>query len=244
MALLSIYNTTLPPKPVVKAFDGVNATTFPDLSAAYTSFLGTAEQSIGFDGLSGVLSPTQFTISHGVTFSNLTTGGGALPEGSAGSVQELDGYDGTFQPDGDTVYVNLANHSQPLTFQFATPVASVGSFVATGVEGTNHTLSITAFDTNSAILKQFTVATNLFGNSDNREAFWSITTDFPVIAKVSILNNNPTDFGNVLILDELAWSTTPAVSASAASTNNAHAELELDMAFADWGLDATEDWHL
>lgn len=213
VALLPIYNTTLPPKPVATSFNGAGATTFANLASDYATFLGAVENVIGFDGLSGAISPTEFTVSHGVTFSNLTALVGADVEGDSGIIEHLDGYDGTYEPDGDIVYANYPNHMQPLTFEFDTPVASVGSFLATGVEGSNHSLTVTAFDGDGAIIQQITVGTQLFANADNREAFWAIATDIPAISKVSILNNNPTDFGNALMIDNLAWSSMPAAAA-------------------------------
>ncbi len=240
VALLGIYNTTLPPKPVATAFNGAGQATFGDLATAYATFQGAAEQVIGFDGLSGPMSPTEFTVSHGVTFSNLTAVGGGDPEGPAGNVQQLDGYDGTYASNGNTVYANVPNHVQPLTFEFAMPVASVGSFVATGVEGTNHTLLVTAFDSEGAILTQLTVATQLFANSDNREGFWAIQTDQPAISKVSILNNNPTNFGNVLIVDNVAWSTTPAAAATLSIVQAATVAALADAALTEDGVTLTD----
>lgn len=187
------------------------------MQTGYANFLGTTENSITFDGLSGPISPTQFSVSHGVTFANLGLGG-ADNEGGA-TIQNLDGFDGTFQSDGDTVFSSYPNDVQPVTFTFDTPVSSVGSFVAIGKEGTIDTLTVTAFDATGAILTTLSVPTQLFADGDNRERFWAVTADQPAIAKISILNDSSVDFANAVILDTIAWSTTPALAASMASTS-------------------------
>jgi hypothetical protein len=212
---LSVYGSSLPPKPVLSTFDGANATTFATLQSQHAGFLGTPQNSLTFTGLSGVISPTQFTDSHGVTFSNLG-GIGAQAEGDPNSVENLDGYDGSYNAHGDTVYVTHPNHLAPLTIEFTSPVAEVGSFVATGVQGSPHSLTITAFDASGAILTTLSVPTQLFADAHNREGFWAVKADAAVISKVSILNDNSVNFGNALIVDNLAWSTQPSGTGSAA----------------------------
>ena len=210
------YGSSLPPTPLVDSFDGTGAANFAALQAAHAAFLGTTDTSLTFTGVSGVITPTQFTVSHGITFSNLDLIGGDN-EGSV-AIENLDGYDGSYQPDGDTVYANYPNHLQPLTFEFDTPVARVGSFVAIGAQGPINTLTITAFDSTGAILQSLSVPTQSFTDSDNREGLWALSVDAAAIAKVSILNDNPINFGNALILDTLEWSTTP-VSGSPLSSS-------------------------
>jgi hypothetical protein len=214
VVLLDYYGSSLPPKPVLDAFNGAGASTFADLQTQYDAFLGTPDDSITFTGLSGVIAPNQFTVSHGVTFANLA-GGGAFVEGDPLTVENLDGYDGSYQANGNTVYVSHPNHLAPLTITFSSPVAAVGSFVGTGVQGTPHTLTINAFDVTGAVLTTITVPTQLFADAQNREGFWAVKADAAVISKITILNNNPDDFGNALIIDNLAWATPPSGSGSA-----------------------------
>ncbi len=252
VTLLGVYGSSLPPNPVLDAFNGSGAATFSSLQAQHAAFLGTTDAAITFTGLSGVIAPNQFTVSHGVTFSNLGALGAVL-EGDPGSVENLDGYDGSYQPNGNTVYVSYPNHLAPLTITFSSPVAAVGSFVATGVQGSPHTLTIIAFDTTGAILTTLTVPTQLFADAQNREGFWAVKADAAAISKITILNNNPVDFGNALILDNLAWRAVPAGSGSVvlgesngaatsafdlsadlpALTSEVHGLLPVDAAF-DW----------
>ena len=208
------YGTLLAPTPVVSDFNASGSTSFASLQTAHASFLGSAEQSITFDGLSGVISPTQFSASHGVTFSNLGQIG-ADAEGST-SIESLDGYDGSYQADGDTVYATYPNHILPLTLDFASPVARVGSFVGIGKEGSVDTLTVTALDSTGAILTTQTVPTQPFANGQNREGFWAVGTDVAAISRVTIQNDSSLNFANALILDTLEWSTTPIVSTTAA----------------------------
>jgi hypothetical protein len=169
------------------------------------------------------MGPNQFA---GITFSNLLQSAFGN-EGDPLTIENLDGYDGTYQPDGSTVYVKLDNHLPllPFTFEFETPVARVGSFVGIGAQGAIDTLTITAFDSNSAILQSLTVQTQFFADLQNREGMWAISADAAAIAKVTILNDNPTDFGNALIIDTLEWSTTPAPMLPAMASSTVSSEL-------------------
>ena len=231
------FGTAIPFAPQVDSFDGAGAANFAALEAAHDTFIGTPDNSLTFTGISGVITPTQFTVSHGITFFNLGLLGGAT-EGDPLLVENLDGYDGTYQPDGDTVYGNYPNHLQPLTFEFDTPVARVGSFVAIGIQGAIDTLTITAFDTDGAILKSLSIAAQLFADGQNREALWAFSADAAAIAKVTILNDNPLDFGNTLIIDTLEWSTTPSVGSPAVLSSAAYGESDPVVASASLQFDS------
>ena len=60
---------------------------------------------------------------------------------------------------------------------------------------------------------------------DNREGLWALSVDAASIAKVSILNDNPINFGNALILDTLEWSVTPTLGAPLAASVSASASV-------------------
>lgn len=210
------FGSTLPPTPVANGFDGSGYATFASLQTAYATFLGSTDNSVTFDGLSGVILPTQFTASRGVTFSNLGQIG-ASNEGSA-TIENLDGYDGSYQANGNTVYASYPNDGTAFTIDFATPVAAVGSFVAMGKEGTVNTLTINALDSSGAILKTLSVPTQVFADGQNREGFWAISTDVAAISRVTILNDSHVNFANTLILDTIEWSSTPLVVSAISAT--------------------------
>jgi hypothetical protein len=164
-------------------------TQFGALHNAYQQFMGTTENSLEFDGRPG-----------------------AAAEGDPASVEDLDGYDGTFRPDGDIVFTSYPNHVEPFTFTFTTPVATVGSFIGTGKEGTIDAVTINAFDANDNLLISFQAKVRPFADPDNREGFWAVKSDAANISKVSFLNDSPVNFANALILGTLEWSLSPSVN--------------------------------
>ena len=162
------------------------------------------KSTIGFDGMSGVMVGDEFSVSHGVTFTNLGAFG-AQPEGNPAVVENLDGYDGGVYPDGDTVYVSHPNHVDPFTMDFDPPVSSVGSFLATGKEGTPHTVTIEAFDADGNLIQAIKIDSNEYNDAQNREAFWAIEAGEDSMARVTILNDNPNNFGNALVIDNIMF---------------------------------------
>ena len=164
-----------------------------------------------FDGVSGVIPADQYLLSDGVLFENLGQAVGAIPEGGP-NAEDLDGYDGRYNTDGDTVYVKYPNHLDPFTIVFTDPVSKVGSFVGTGKEGVINTLTISLYGTDGSLLDTRDVEVLPFANPDNREGFWGVQTDDDVIARVTIHNNSVVDFGNSLILDNIYYARESAVT--------------------------------
>ncbi len=132
---------------------------------------------------------------------------GVYPEGGP-IIETLDGYNGSYRPDGDNVFVIFPNHVEPFEISFDEPVAAVGSFIATGDEGDVETLTIEAYDAYGNLLNESSATVALFEDGKNREGFWGIGIDDDVIASVKILNDNPIDFGNALIIDNIQWERT------------------------------------
>ncbi|WP_231953894.1 choice-of-anchor Q domain-containing protein [Pirellulimonas nuda] len=155
-----------------------------------------------FDGLSGVIPADQYLLSDGVLFDNLGDSFGAVPEGGV-NAENIDGYDGSYNTDGDTVYGKYPNHLEPFTIVFTQPVSKVGSFIFTGREGPIDVLSISLYDTAGNLLDTREVQVLPFADSDNREGFWGVEATGDVIARVTIRNNNPIDFGNTLGIDNI-----------------------------------------
>ena len=168
-------------------------------------FEGAFQKSVvSFDGLSGVIAADEYADSHNLRFDNIG-GIGAQAEGDPASTENLDGYDGSYRPDGDTVYITHPNHVDPFTLLFDVPVQSVGSFVGTGIQGANFNLTIEAFDADDNLIASHVVDVHLYEDGQNTEGFWAIDAGEDSIAKVTILNNNNVDFGNALIIDEITF---------------------------------------
>ncbi|MFC1758116.1 hypothetical protein ACFL2H_05025 [Planctomycetota bacterium] len=222
----------------ITAVAGFYPSTIPSCSAALADTSGTdfafdarmfasvfegalLKSTIGFDGLSGVMVGDEYSASHGVTFENLGAFG-AQSEGNPANVESLDGYDGGVYPDGDTVYLSHPNHVDPFTMHFSPAVSSVGSFLATGIQGSPQTVTIEAFDGDGNLIQAITIDTNEYNDPQNREAFWAIEAGEDSIARVTILNNNPNDFGNALIVDNIMF------TRSALGDFNLDGELDAD----------------
>ena len=193
-----------------RGFGNTNPATlgFPNLAAQFTHFMVMAgninANVITFGGLTGTISPNQFLASHGVRFENTGTSS-VLAEGSA-AIEDLDGYDGIYEASGDNIYLVYPNHVAPFTILFDEPVSAVGSFFATGKEGSVSDLTISAYDSVGNLLTSFEANVSVFADPDNREGFWAVeSTTGAEIAKVTIKNKNTVDFGNALILDNIQW---------------------------------------
>ena len=188
---------------------------FTDLSASYYDFVGKSSDSIGFDDLTpGTTLSDQYAKSYGVTFLN-TAGGslkelsGAWPEGSK-VVGDLEGYDGSYMPDGDTVYVKFGNYSKddPFTIVFAEPVQTVGAFVSGNHRGGRHTLSLAAYDQDNQLIGTHVVQPWLLTSKrkyDNYESFFAARTDTPQISRVEIMDYSAMNPTNSLVIDNLAF---------------------------------------
>jgi hypothetical protein len=102
---------------------------------------------------------------------------------------------------------------------------------------------VTAFDSDGAVLAQLDVPVRVFSDPDNREGFWAVTTHIPAISKITILNLETANFGNTLIIDNIAWSTTPPALAAITETSSAvlsNGGIESDRPAAS--LAPTVDW--
>jgi hypothetical protein len=199
-------------------FDETNAgrgyATFSNLHKAYSSFLGPNDTLVDFSGMAEGTKLDSQTNSYGVSF--LNTGGGRYdwasgvrPE-SGPNVEDLTGYDGSYMPNGKMVYLKFDNNvpGTPFTILFDNPVSEVGSFWAVGKEGTVHSLTISAFDSNRNLLGKKVVDSWLWDKITERqnfESFFALRTDKPMISRVEILNNSCTDFSNALTLDNVQF---------------------------------------
>lgn len=101
--------------------------------------------------------------------------------------------------------VKWPNDVTPLTINFDVPVSSAGSFVGTGSQGDEATLTIQAFDAEGQLLMTTTSEVDPHADQQNREGFWAIRTGEDNIASVTIRNDNHTDYGNALVVDDLVW---------------------------------------
>ena len=202
---------------IIGVFDGGGIgtayTDFSSLAAAHSNFMGTVQNSITFSEYDvGTVINNQYSTSKGVTFSN--TGqqlASVMYEGynatSGYSIEPLDGYDGSYKPAMDKVLAEYPNNgASPFTISFTNPVATVGSFVGMGKEGTVDTLTITAFDTLNNVLTKLIVKTDPWADDRNREGLWGIRSDFADIAKITISNDSSDNYANALIFDTLQWS--------------------------------------
>jgi len=196
---------------------GSGYSTFGDLAQAHSTFLGTPGQTVNFNGLAeGTILSNHYD---GVTFGN-TAGGpyasssGVRSEGGA-IAEHLTGYDGTYMPNGDKVYVKFSNNTEltPFTINFATPVSVAGAFVGMGMEGGVHTLTISAYDAAGDLLGARTVHSWLWESGtylQNYESFFALRAGEEPISKLTIRNDSMTNFSNALVLDNLSFSSADA----------------------------------
>lgn len=198
---------------------GRSVSDFAELSGAYADFTAGADSIFTFNNLGAGTELSDQYASQGVTFANTSSTGhknslGVRPEGGK-AVDDLTGYDGTYMPDGDSVYVKFNNDdvSAPFTVNFDAPVGMVGAFVSMGVQGTVHTLTIAAYDSSNELLGQHTVQSWLWEadpSKQNYESFFAVSDSEARISRVEILNDAPVNFANTLIFDNLAFSASPA----------------------------------
>ena len=83
---------------------------FASLAAAHSAYLGTPEQTIDFEGLTeGDVLSNQYTVSHGVTFSNTGINESQIYAEGGAWIENLTGYDGSYAADGSNVYLKMGN---------------------------------------------------------------------------------------------------------------------------------------
>jgi len=191
-------------------------TSFTALTTAYQSFIGQPENLIDFNSVAlGTKLSNEYAASHGVTFSN-TSGGqyssySGIHKEADGNVEHLTGYDGSYMPHGDQVYLKFSNEFEttPFTFSFDTPVATVGAFVAMGKEGSVHSLSIATFDNSGNLLSRRETESWLWDTTtaqQNYESFFGVKSDSANISRVEIRNLATGNFANALVIDNIAFS--------------------------------------
>jgi hypothetical protein len=199
-----------------ESFGGDGYAEFGELADAYNEFVGQPTELITFNDLPAATTLLdQYAGRFGVTFANTARGRYARistthAEGDA-DVGNLTGYDGSYMPDGDTVVVKFDNDRapQPFTIFFDEPVTSVGAFLAMGVQGSVHSLTITVYDPNGEWLTEHNAESWLWENDSsgqNYETFFAVRADGPEIGRVEILNDSPTDFASALMIDNVAFS--------------------------------------
>jgi len=203
---------------------GSRSRTFADVADAYAQFVGLPDAVIALDGLpEGTKLADQFAASDGVRFAN-TAGGryssysGARWEGGS-IVEHLTGYDGSYRPDGDAVYVKFDNNvgATPFTVLFDAPVSMAAAFLGMGVEGPVHSVTVSAFDAANALLGAVTLQADLWESrtkNQNYETFFALRSSNADISRIEILNNATTDFANALVFDQLAYARSVPETAS------------------------------
>lgn len=190
---------------------GTTYMSFADLEDAYDTFIGVTTDEITFDGVNLNVRVTNHYRSQGIRFWNSSGALAGIREEDDQNVEPLDGYDGTYKPDQDRLYVRWPNdmEDRPFTFEFDTPVARVGSFIGMGKEGLEPRVSIKVYDSSDAELVEIIAFTDDFFEFHNREGFWGVIFDAPVIKKVTIRNMSTQNFANALVIDSIEWSATP-----------------------------------
>ncbi len=200
--------------------NGQDYPNFNAMASAYQAFRGTAEGTINFNNLGNFEKlGEQYRAATGVSFLN-TAGGqynaysGGHAEGNA-YVENLTGYDNSYMPDKDRVYLKFDNNNPntPFTIRFDQPVSQVGAFLAVGKEGTVHSLQISLYDQDGQLIQRDVVDSKLWdavSAKQNHETFFAAKLDQAVISRVEILNLSQTNFSNALVIDNLTWSHAPA----------------------------------
>lgn len=197
-------------------------TTFADVQAAYETWLGTPDRTVDFEDLPLGTKVTDQYEPLGIWFSG-TDGGnynevtGVQQEGDPAIIENLTGYDGTYQPDGSQVYGRFQNTIEnphaPVTYRFDSVQRRVGGFIACGVQGVDHSFTVTAYDDYGQELGSRVYVAQIWESDptgQNAETFFGIEAPFPCIRSVSVLNNSLVEFADSLIFDNVAWSTWPA----------------------------------
>lgn len=188
---------------------------FEKLSTSYQAFMGSAVGRVDFNGLSsGSLLGDQYADSLGVRFLNTGAGryassSGIHPEGDA-CAEDVTGYDGSYMPNGDALYLKFDNHlsDSPFTILFDQAVQSVGAFVGMGVQGSVHAWTVSIYGEADELLDRKTVQAWLWEKDSDRqnyESFFAARADGTLIRRVEILNDSNKDFANGLIIDNVAF---------------------------------------
>jgi hypothetical protein len=183
-------------------YDVASPGTFADLAKAYFQFMPIPSNVLTFDNPSEL--PARL-FNSGISFENVD-GAFLAQEGDPTSIEPLDGWDGTYANDGAYVFAKPDNHLEPWTIVFDNPVAAVGGYAATGMQGLINTLTVKTYRVDGSLLGSYDVEVLPFAGAHNHEAFWGLLADGNEIARVEILNNDPVDFGNFLIVGNISFS--------------------------------------
>jgi hypothetical protein len=212
--------------PLVDWFDerleGVGFESFFDVQMAHAGWFGTPDFVCDFEGfahgtkISEQYDPWDiwFSGTDGGPWNDLT---GVQAEGDPLLVQDLTGYDGTYQPDGSQVYIRFdntaGNPDAPVRVEFGTLQASVGAFVGCGVEGPEHGFTISVYGEDDAWLGSQTYTPELWEQDptgQNCETLFAVRTPLPLIQAVTIENDSDVEFANALVLDNVAIEASPS----------------------------------
>ena len=189
---------------------------FTDLANSYHDFLGKPSNTITFNDLEpGTPLSDQYAKAYGVTFLNTASGcldklSGAWPEGSK-PVRELAGYDGSYMPDGDTVYVKFGASTKdaPFTIVFAEPVDTVGAFISSGNwRNSVNTLTLAAYDQKNRLIGTHSIRSSPLVDmrrSAGNESFFAARADTPQISRVEIVDYSATNLASGLVVDNVAY---------------------------------------
>jgi len=196
-------------------FDETNGGTgfgsFSALQSAHDEFLGLTEQIVTFEEFpAGTKITDQYNrgdaLDKGVEFRSPRNRNYVRPEGGWW-VRNLDGYDGTYQPDGSMVLRTYSSGSTPFTILFDEPVVKLGSFLGQRTRGSRGSMTIRLFDENGELIGSRTYQPEVWGDRKNRETFWAVAVgDGPGISRVEIQSRTHQRCGNAMVFDNLRWS--------------------------------------
>lgn len=198
---------------------------FDSLAAAQSAFLGEAVTQVDLEDLAvGEKLADQYLGELGVYFSGADGGQynnitGIAVEGDPFSTEDLTGYDGTYQPDGSQVYIRfqntLENPDAPFTIHFTQPQRTVAAFLACGVQGSDHSFTVIAYDGSSEPIDVQQVTAELWEDDptgQNYETLFAVKSSIPNIRSLSIVNNSTVLFADALTIDTIEFATSSAIT--------------------------------
>jgi hypothetical protein len=192
---------------------------FVSLEAAHDAWVGTTDDVVDFEMLTaGEKVAEQYLGSHGVFFSGADGGnyndltGVQIEDGPY--VEQVTGYDGSYQPDGTNVSLRFQNTSvnpdAPFTIEFAGAQCKVAALIACGSQGSDHSFTITVSDGSGNALDTKVSHAQLWETDptgQNCETLFAVESQIPNIRSISILNNSTMEFADALIADTIEFET-------------------------------------
>lgn len=214
--------------PAVNWFDetggGKGYADFESLAAAHSAFKNEADNLLDLEDIEvGEKLADQYLGDLGVYFSGADGGAdnnltGIAAEGT-NVTEDITGYDGNYQPDGSQVYIRfqntLDNPDAPFTIHFTQPQRTVAAFLGCGVQGSDHSFTVTAYDGSSQPIDVQQVTAELWEEDptgQNYETLFAVKSAIPNIRYVSIVNNSMVDFANALLIDSIEFGTSSAIT--------------------------------